>query len=322
MIRKIAREISSCATFLWSMKRLIKSSGHSMLFPFYHAVTDENPIHIKNLYTPRGIQDFKNDLDFLLKNYQSISLERLIALKKSGEVVNENYFHLTFDDGLSEFYEVVAPLLKEKKIHATVFLNSDFIDNKKLFFRFKASILFEKLKDISILKWSFLEEDLLDQLALKHGVDFDAYLTENKPYLTSSQIKELIADGFTFGAHSSNHPLYKELSLEQQIMQTKESLAVISSNFGLDYKVFSFPFTDDGVSISFFDVISKETALTFGCAGLKEDSVASNIQRIPMEGHSYNPLKGRAKSGQQIIKEEYLYCLLKAIVGKHKIVRK
>jgi peptidoglycan/xylan/chitin deacetylase (PgdA/CDA1 family) len=321
MIRKIAKGISRYGTFLWSMKHLMKRSGHAMIFPFYHAVTDKNPMHLKHLYAPRSIRDFKNDLDFLLKNYQSISLERVIELKKSGEAVPGNYFHLTFDDGLSEFYEVVAPILKEKKIHATVFLNSDFIDNKQLFFRFKASILFDQLKDNSILKVSYQDEQVLDELAKQNSIDFNVYLKEQQPYLTSEQIKSLITDGFTFGAHSKNHPLYKELSLAQQITQTKESVAVVSSSFGLDYQVFSFPFTDDGVSKYFFDVIAKETSLTFGCAGLKEDSAANHIQRIPMEGEFESLFKRRSKSGQQIIKEEYLYYLLKSKLGKNKIMR-
>lgn len=312
MIKKIAKNISNCGASLYGMKHLIQKSGHTIVLPFYHAVTDENPIHIKHLYTPRSVDAFKNDIQFLTENYTSISLERLIELKRGGEAIKENYFHLTFDDGLSEFYEVIAPLLKEKKIHATVFLNSDFIDNKKMFFRFKASILYDKLGESSILKRSYQEEHILDELALQIGVDFKAYLKEVQPYLSSIQIKALIADGFTFGAHSKDHPLYKDLSLEQQFVQTKESLEQISSNFKLAYKVFSFPFTDDEVSMSFFDEIAKETALTFGCAGLKEDSAKSNLQRIPMETQ---------KTGKQIIKEEYLYYLLKAKVGKNKIFR-
>ena len=294
------------------MDVLIKRSRHNIILPFYHAVTDGRPIHIKNLYEPRSIEAFKIDLEFLLENFESISLEKLIKINSGREDVSANYFHLTFDDGLSEFYNIVAPILKAKNVHATVFLNSEFIDNKKLFFRFKASILFEKLKDDSILTVSYKEEHKLDELAYQNDIDFDNYLKENKPYLTTEQIKDLIAQGFTFGAHSKNHPLYKELSLEEQIRQTKESIEVVVNGFDLPYKVFSFPFTDDGVTISFFDEIAKETDLTFGCAGLKEDTAKNHLQRIPMETN---------KSGKEIIKQEYLYYLMKGIVGRNKIVR-
>jgi peptidoglycan/xylan/chitin deacetylase (PgdA/CDA1 family) len=313
MIKKIAKNISKIGASLYNMDVLIKTSRHNIILPFYHAVTDGRPIHIKNLYEPRSIEAFKIDLEFLLENFESISLEKLIEINSGREDVSANYFHLTFDDGLSEFYNIVAPILKAKNIHATVFLNSEFIDNKKLFFRFKASILFEKLKDDSILTISYKEEHKLDELAYQNDIDFDNYLKENKPYLTTEQIKDLIAQGFTFGAHSKNHPLYKELSLEEQIRQTKESIEIVVNGFDLPYKVFSFPFTDDGVTISFFDEIAKETDLTFGCAGLKEDTAKNHLQRIPMETN---------KTGKEIIKEEYIYYLMKGVVERNKIVRR
>ncbi|MGB0881502.1 MAG: polysaccharide deacetylase family protein [Vicingaceae bacterium] len=295
------------------MKYLINKSSHHVLLPFYHAVSNDNPLHIKNLYQPRGVEEFKNDLDFLLANYKSISLQELIALNNSENTSSEKCFHLTFDDGLREFYTVVAPILKDKGVHATVFLNSDFIDNKNLFFRFKASILFEELKDESLLKLNYSETKLLDKLANENNIDFDDYLKNEQPYLTTEQITELIGEGFTFGAHSINHPLYKELNFDEQLLQTKESIEFVKGQFNLDYSVFSFPFTDDGVTMELFNEISEFTDLTFGCAGIKEDSAKNHLQRIPMETKN---------TGKQIIKTEYTYCLLKQKAGKNKIERK
>lgn len=312
MIKKIAKKIAELVSFFYGMSTLIKKTEYHIVLPFYHAVADENPIHIKNLYQARGIEAFKNDLDFLLENYKSISLQELIKINKKGGTIEKNCFHLTFDDGLSEFYEVVAPILKERGVHATVFLNSDFIDNKKLFFRFKASILFEATENEEVLQLSYKDNHILDGLAAENKFDFNTYLKKHQPYLTTNQINELIGEGFTFGAHSKDHPLYKELSLEEQIKQTKESLETVKTQFNLDYSVFSFPFTDDGVSLELFESIYKDTDLTFGCAGLKEDSAKNHLQRIPME---------TAQSGKEIIKTEYAYCLMKQKAGKNKIVR-
>lgn len=191
-------------------------------------------------------------------------------------------------------------------------MNSDFIDNAALFYRFKASILYDKLKEDSILSISYNNRNELDVLALQHGIDFEDYLNKEKPYLTSEQIKELIDQGVTFGAHSKNHPIYKALSLEEQLDQTRQSVELVTAKFDLDYKVFSFPFTDDGVSAEFFDVIENDVDCTFGSAGLKEDTAQNNFQRIAMETE---------KSGKEIIKAEYLYYIMKKKVGKHKIIR-
>lgn len=312
MIRKLIKSITPFVANLFSLDLLRKKSNHHIILPFYHAVTDEYPIHIKNLYEPRSIEQFVADLDFLLEHYRSISLPELIEINKSDKTITENCFHLTFDDGLKEFYTIVAPILKEKGVHATVFLNSDFIDNKELFYRFKASILFEETGNDEVLKFGYSEQQVLDELAEELGIDFNIYLKQKQPYLTSEQINDLIGAGFTFGAHGKDHPLYKELGLEEQITQTKESLEIIKTKFNLEYSVFSFPFTDDGVSQQLFDAIKNYSDLTFGCAGIKEDSASNHLQRIPME---------TAQTGKEIIKFEYLYCLIKQIAGKNKIIR-
>ncbi|MDG1476904.1 MAG: polysaccharide deacetylase family protein [Vicingaceae bacterium] len=312
MIKNLAKNISKSAAQSFSLEGLVKRTDERLLLPFYHSVTDRKPLHLKNLYLPRSIDQFKADLDFLQKHYTSISLQDLIEFNGKKEGLTNNYFHMTFDDGLSEFYAVVAPILKERGIHATVFLNSDFIDNKELFYRFKASILFEELQDEELLKLKYAEVDVLDGLANEVDTSFRKYLENEQPYLTSDQIEELIEEGFTFGAHSKNHPMYKELSLKDQIKQTIESIEFVKTKFNLDYSVFSFPFTDDGVGMEFFNQINELTDLTFGCAGIKEDSAKNHIQRIPMETNQV---------GKDIIKAEYLYCLMKQKFGRNKIVR-
>src|SRR5690606_39560979 len=96
-------------------------------------------------------------------------------------------------------------------------------------------------------------------------------------------INELIAQGFTFGAHSLNHPLYEELSLDEQIHQTLASIEDIKNRFQLDYTVFSFPFTDFKVNKKFFSAIKNHVDLTFGSAGIKDDEIAFNLQRLRSE---------------------------------------
>jgi len=311
-MKNTVKNMSHLGSTFFSLEGLAEKTAHHLILPFYHLVADETPKHVQHLYTARSVSQFKDDLDFLLKHYKSISLQELIALNKSGKAITENCFHLTFDDGLKEFYTVVAPILKERGVHATVFLNSDFIDNRALFYRFKASILFEEIKNEVILNLKYKESFVLDGLANEHKIDFDAYLKKYQPYLTSEQIKELIVEGFTFGAHSKNHPLYKDLPLTEQFTQTQESLVSIQSQFNLAYNVFSFPFTDDGVSQALFNKLTEITDLTFGCAGIKEDSANNHFQRIPME---------TKECGKKIIKTEYLYCLIKQLAGKNKIIR-
>ena len=304
--------MASIGSLLFNQNSLIKISNQKLIFPFYHAITDEVPLHLKHLYLPRRVQQFKDDLEYLLRYYQPISLSELLEVKKGKKELIKNAFHLTFDDGLSQFYDVAAPILKEYGVPATVFLNSSFIDNKELFYRFKASVLFDELNDPSILSIPYSDRRKLDELAQQNGIDFASYLKEQQPYLSSEQIKILMEQGFTFGAHSIDHPLYHQLTIEEQLHQTEESVQKVNNQFDTGYKVFSFPFTDDGVDTSFFENIRGKVDATFGCAGLKKQEYDFHYQRILMETN------GEAK---QILKTEYLYYLMKGVIGRNKVIR-
>jgi hypothetical protein len=43
---------------------------------------------------------------------------------------------------------MAMPILRRKGVPATVFVNSDFVDNQDLFFRFKAALIIDKNKSI------------------------------------------------------------------------------------------------------------------------------------------------------------------------------
>jgi peptidoglycan/xylan/chitin deacetylase (PgdA/CDA1 family) len=315
---------------------LLKLSGRNSILPFYHAVSDEDLPHIKQLYQLRSSALFEKDLDFLLKHYRPIDLFELIEInlnKKSSS--SKGYMHLSFDDGLSSCHEVIAPILQKKGIPATFFLNSAFIDNKALMFRYKVSLCIESLSKIDskyredILKKSkdFFEKEnpalanynesaKLDELANLLQLDFDAYLREKKPYMNTNQIQNLLNQGFSIGSHSVDHPLYSKISLEQQLTQTIESQDFLEQKFAINYRVFAFPFTDYGVKKDFFrHIFEKERFdLSFGAAGLKEDRIQQNLQRFPMESQNND-------SAKKMLSSEYLYYLLKMSFGKHHIVR-
>ena len=238
---------------------------------------------------------------------------------------------------------MAAPILRQKGIPAICFLNSGFIDNTDLFYRYKASLLIGRLQNgndladkqqslekwfgenhfpftpdyLGLLKVSYANRHLLNELALQLDVHFDEFLQKRRPYLDSNQVRSLIQQGFTFGAHSIDHPEYRFLAEEEQIQQTAESIRVITEKYGVKEKLFSFPFTDHDVKKTFFDAVFDSTQpladLTFGGAGLKQDSIPKNIQRIPFEGTFLD--------AKQILGTEYLYFMIKSIFGKNLIRR-
>lgn len=320
------------------LKVLQGLSRQHFLTLFYHTISDRDLPHIKHLYKVRDSQLFKQDLEYMLCHYTPISLEDIIDFVHQGKALPKRAFHLTFDDGLSECYHVIAPILKEKGIPATFFINSDFVNNKDLMFRYKASLLVERLakastvdhvlkplfaryqleyKDrFSLLNVRWNHSALLDEIAVHFDISFSDFLKKEQPYLNHTEIQAMLQDGFTFGSHSQNHPTYNILSLEDQITQTINSQTYINQNFTVPYKVFAFPFTDIYVSKAFFDRILTQEGfeLSFGGAGLKHEQINGQLQRIGIEKNTLQSLK-------TTIHSEYCYYLIKAFFLKNTIKR-
>ncbi|MFC2152838.1 polysaccharide deacetylase family protein [Bacteroidota bacterium] len=319
------------------MNKLIHLSRRKILLPFYHTINDTKLPHIGDLYNIRSIKTFLYDLDFFCKYYDPISIDRLHEIIENNIEIKKPVFHLTFDDGLREFYTIVAPTLEERGIPATVFVNTDFIDNKELFFRYKISLIIEKLnsindkkipKEVSILIGTLEEnvearlinlthndQHIINQIAELLNLDYIEYLVRNQPYLSSEEIKDLKNRGFTIGSHSTNHPFFKNLTIKDQKNQISKSFQFLEKQFDVKNKYFSFPFSDERVEKQLFNWLYKEEhcKLSFGISGLKDDISKYHLHRIPMEDSN--------KSAGSIIKSEYIYFLLKAIVGKNKIAR-
>ncbi len=324
---------------LFDLNFLIKITKQGLLLPFYHTVSNENLSHIKHLYPITTTKRFNEDLDFFQKNYSAVSYDYLLENHKNKSLRKERTFFLTFDDGLRQFHDEVAPILIRRGIPATFFVNSDFVDNKNMFFRLKVSILIEQMNTKGVtagqkshittlfskkgLKYEIpmdlhsitdANKEILDEIAPLLDISFAQYLSVHQPYLNTPQIESLIQQGFTVGAHSVSHPYYPLLNEDAQVMQTLKCIQFLNENFGIKERTFSFPYTDFEIKKTFFDRIKNEVDLTFGTANMKLDEIENNFQRIPME------IPDRENAGS-IIKSEYLFFLIKMLIGRHMIKR-
>lgn len=306
--------------------------------PVYHTVSDRDLSHLKHIIRYKNKKQFLADLDVLSKNFQWVTWDEFKDFVQGKFKAKKKVALLTFDDGLRDFKEVVAPILYEKGIFAINYINPQFVDNHDLSFRCKASLLVDVLlksktihpeifnllgfkqenpKKIAakILSISYANQSVLDGLAPLVNVNFSEFLKQEKPYLSFAEIQDLSKLGFQFGAHSWDHPLYGELNLEEQLWQSQNCFEYLKTE-GLHTESFAFPFTDFGVEKVFFDALfSREPDLfcTFGAAGIKLDSIERNFHRIPMEN---------GKGAEEILKEEIAYFRVKKLFGKNTIFRR
>ena len=314
--RFVSKQFGKLIPFQWLFK--LKTP---VFQPFYHVVSNEKLPHIVN-YNYRNIYQFEKELDFYLKYFKPVSLAELISNKNSGKKI----FHLSFDDGLKECAEIIAPALLKKGVPATFFVNTGFVDNQHLFHKYKASLILRKLKEMpdlslekilkeqnlqgeQILKATILQESILDEAATLLGINFDDFLAEHKPYLATEQILNLKNQGFSIGAHSFNHPEFWKISEKEQLEEVKKSMDWLVEKINPEIKAFSFPFTDSGVSLKVLKTLKDEKIcdVTFGTAGIKLDELDFHFQRYPVE-----------KEGDFILnlKEEFVYFALRKIIGK------
>ncbi len=329
----------------FSVPQLVSVTGKRLLLPFYHVVSDDMLPHIAHLYPYRNVTAFEQDLDFLLEHFAPMHLDELLDGGYHGNL-QKPAFHLTFDDGLRECSEVIAPILLRKGIPATFFLNSGFIDNKGLFYRYKVSLIIEhlahneistqeiealhalmpegaeKLKDTRVISRLLLSlgyghQFLINQIAEIFGLDFGLFLKEQKPYMGKKEVQQLLDNGFTIGAHSIDHPKFGDLEIIEQLEQTVESLHYIGEVFKVPYRVFAFPFTDDGIGKKYFEEVY-ETGhavmdLSFGTAGLKRDVNPRHLQRVAMEGEF--------DTAEQAVKAAYAKGWMQQSLGMNRIKR-
>ena len=291
------------------------------LIPVYHAVSDVDLPHLKHIIRYKNSQEFESDLDEMSKYVEWLDWSQFKSVLNRTYKGNKLPALLTFDDGLSDFYDTVAPILERKGIYAINFINPKFIDNHDLMFRCKASLLISELENElepsieqhDILNVKFQKPEQLDVWAKQLNVDFDDYLTESSPYLTTDQLLNLKKRGFGIGAHGWDHPLYCDLSLQDQLQNTAKAVQYCHE-MGFESDVFAFPFTDDRVGSDFFKALQKDDVpfYTMGCAGIKRDSVITNIQRVPME---------YGLSADKMLQEEVAYYKLKSLMNKNLIKR-
>jgi peptidoglycan/xylan/chitin deacetylase (PgdA/CDA1 family) len=310
-IKQSIRQTSAmCVSSITPLSLLKRMSMNIPIIGYYHIINDEKVPHLTHLYAYKNVKQFKDDLDFILRKFSPLSLLDFLDHLKTGQSFPNDSFFLTFDDGLREVSDIIAPILLEKGIPGTFFVSSAFTDNHKMAHDHKASLIVEHLRragtrsmersvwDIitgrgylgsnvenCILGINYQHCGILNEIAEKIGLDFQMYLTETKPYVTTVQLKNMIKQGFAIGAHGVDHPLYSNLSLEQQLIQTKVSMNFIREKFDLNYGAFAFPHSDYGVAKEFFTKMEKYRLMdiSFGTAGIMKDSEQNHFQRFSLE---------------------------------------
>jgi|GEM_PF-979456 peptidoglycan/xylan/chitin deacetylase (PgdA/CDA1 family) len=327
-------------SFFLPITLLSKLTSTKIICPFYHTIEPNYPELFRHLYKPLSFKRWNEDINFFIKHFEALSPHTFYNFTKEQCKPRKPAFFLSFDDGLREVYEKAFPVLKAKGISAAIFVNTDFIDNKDLFYRYKVSLIIEKivkqpslerlidniLLDFTNLKGNSVKEKLLnigakekhvlDKLLPICEIDLKEILKTYKPYLFKHELIDMANSGWYIGSHGTNHDEFQVLDNNEREKQIIQSFYYIESFIKQSFKMFAFPFTDFNIQQQFIKRIHSKLGvdIIFGGAGIYKEKFPFHIQRIPIE-------KNYAKSAEAIIKKEYFYYFAKCLLGKKYIKR-
>lgn len=142
----------------------------------YHYIEDLNG-HNTGM-NPCPVAEFEKHIKFLSEHYKSASIEKTFEAGKNNS--KEQYYSVTFDDGLKDQYENAVPILKKYNAQATFFLITETLEG----FLPSAHKLHIILSKISILEVIDLWNEFLGQRYSEYASRFfvpkDKRLVKNR----------------------------------------------------------------------------------------------------------------------------------------------
>jgi peptidoglycan/xylan/chitin deacetylase (PgdA/CDA1 family) len=238
---------------------------------FYHTVASGPMPHVTPLYAIKTPEDFERDLIFLKRNFTLVGHDDLVAHRRGSRPLPERAAVISFDDGFAECFTLARPLLTQHGVSATFFVCNDFIDNKSLMYRNRVALCISRLESApaaeqhrlmgalgrkfgidsqspkAVRDWllglGYADGPKIDEACECLGISVEAFLRDRRPYMTLAQIEQLHAEGFTIGAHTSDHPQLHQLGDWAQVReQVRTSSDLVRSITGRRLVPFAFPF--------------------------------------------------------------------------------
>ena len=251
-------------------KYLRKKSNVIFLF---HGVIDKNPFKIRN-YSKKHLlkKEFIKVLNDLNKKGNCISLDQVQNNIENKIDFKDYSYSITFDDGFYNNYKIAAPILKKRKLHATFYLTTSFIEKNETSWIDKIEHMIEKVKIKKIInvlnkkfkidnskkiKINFLNS--IRYLAKKNNTDFNKLVFDIKKQLGFNyklndlnnildkkmdwnQVKKLNqCKYFTVGGHTVNHTILSFLSNREAKKEIYNSIYAIKKNTKIKIKHYSYP---------------------------------------------------------------------------------
>jgi peptidoglycan/xylan/chitin deacetylase (PgdA/CDA1 family) len=215
---------------------------------------------------------FRQQLEYMRAHYTLTTVSQLAAYLREGEEAPSSLAAITIDDGFSDAYEIAFPLLKRHGVPATVFVVTDFVDQRSWIWTDKTRFLtfhsrVERL-EVSVAGHAFelnlngpssrleaaarinerlklLDDNVKDEAIASIAGALKITIPELPPQqygpLTWKQAREMHNDGVEIASHTLTHPILTNIPDERLRTELQLSRRRVAEMIGHDSGAFCYP---------------------------------------------------------------------------------
>lgn len=225
----------------------------------YHGFTDRPSDGIVNYQGNRLQQEtFRRQLAFLKENCSIVTLRQVAASLSGGPALPDYAVALTIDDGYESVYTLGFPALREAKARATLFVATQFVDERVPLWPDRLEHAFAgapgdaaarraRLQDLQRRAKDMLpaaREALIAPVEAELGrkLILDASAPENYRPVTWAQAKEMADSGLVeIGSHTHTHTIVTLLGEEEGRRELARSKDLVEKNVRRPCDLFCYP---------------------------------------------------------------------------------
>jgi peptidoglycan/xylan/chitin deacetylase (PgdA/CDA1 family) len=238
------RRLVSRATREISARTWLASHGDFLLILNWHQITPHFDSDVHHRYTWTALNSFAAAVDYLTAHFRVVPLHEALKRIERGSL-GGRCVALTFDDGDVSMADFVMPLLRQRNLPATFFINTAYLDGGR-------SYWFPVLSYAQPPVPGELQEKALKLRNTDDPVYYDhvrrqvEQLSGAVPKLDSRLVSEewlagLDGDQFAIGAHGHEHERYSMMPPDWQRKDLSRNVAILS-RFRAYRPLFAVPF--------------------------------------------------------------------------------
>jgi peptidoglycan/xylan/chitin deacetylase (PgdA/CDA1 family) len=268
-----------------------KLNKNILVIPNWHQVSERFDAELHHVWTWTSSETFERQLDYLSERFAIIPLEQAIDRVTCGNL-RGRLAALTFDDGDVSMANYVLPILKRRKLPATFFINTAYLEQASTYW-FPVFYHFDQTRPDALPVE--LRQKASQLRRTNDAAFYDRVRREMERYapkipnlarhlVSGAWLSSLDGEQFAIGAHGHEHQRYSMMTTDWQRQDLCQNVAILRA-FKAFRPFFAVPFgrqwdwTDETIAMA------KEQGLRVVIAGGSViTSVEDVFDRIPSDG--------------------------------------